>query len=139
VSGELATETRTLLGYGPQGDHDPNGPFSPAQLTRLDEALTLSSAESGIPFSVYIGELAVPTRAGAEKLFSKLSDDAVLIAVSPSQRSLHIVTGAKSSQRLPNRACALAALTIRASLTQGDIVGGLVNGLRQLSDAAGTV
>lgn len=136
MSGELATDTRTTLGYGPKGASDPTAPFNHTQLTRLDEALTLASAESGIPFSAYVGELSVPTRAAAEELFTQLSDDAVLIAVSPAQRNVHVVTGAKSSQRLPNRACALAALTMRASFSQGDIVGGLVNGLRQLAEAA---
>src|SRR5438270_14059520 len=45
-------------------------------------------------------------------------------------RSLHIVTGPESSKRLPNRACALAALAMRASFTNGDLTGGLVTGLR---------
>ena len=42
---------------------------------------------------------------------------------------LHIVTGNESAARLPNRACALAALAMRASFTNGDLIGGIVNGL----------
>ena len=30
-------------------------PFTPVQLTRLDEALTLASRDSGLRFSVYLG------------------------------------------------------------------------------------
>ena len=44
----------------------------------------------------------------------------------------------ESAKRLPNRACALAALTMRASFSNGDLTGGIVNGLRMLADSAGT-
>jgi hypothetical protein len=115
------------------------GPFTPRQLSRLDEALTLSSRETGIEFSVYVGKLEEPTREHAERLHSGLPRpaDGVLLAVSPEQRVLHIVTGEHSSRRLPDRACALAALSMRASLSVGDLIGALVNGLRMLSDQAG--
>ena len=115
-------------------------PFSSVQLSRLDEALTLSSRETGLDFSVYVGALEEPTREFAEHLHLGLGDKApngVLVAVSPGQRVLHIVTGEQSSRRLPDRSCALAALSMRASLSVGDLVGALVNGLRMLSDQAG--
>jgi hypothetical protein len=140
VSGEHAT-TSTPLGFGPTASSGaPNQPFNPRQLARIDEALTLSSAESGLTFSVYVGELAEPSRASAEALFEKLAGEApeaVLVAVSPGQRILHIVTGTASAQRLPNRSCALAALGMRASFSNGDLTGGIVTGLRMLSDSAG--
>jgi hypothetical protein len=115
------------------------GPFTPRQLSRLDEALTLSSRESGLDFSVWVGELEEPTREHAERLHAGLPRpaDGVLLAVSPGQRVLHIVTGEHSSRRLPDRSAALAALSMRASLSVGDLVGALVNGLRMLSDQAG--
>lgn len=124
---------------GPVGhDLSENG-FTARQLSRLDEALTLSSRESGLVFSLYVGELTAPTRAHAEALFERLTDNSVLLAVSPAQRNLHIVTGPNSAKRLPNRACALAALAMRASFSNGDLVGGIVTGLRMLADSAGTV
>jgi len=136
VSGEVSS-TRTQLQYGPVGTSSTSAPFTSRQLTRLDEALTLSSRETGLVFAVYVGELKDPPRAHAEALFERLTDDAVLIAVSPGQRVLHIVTGPESSKRLPNRACALAALSMRASFSNGELVGGLVAGLRMLADSAG--
>lgn len=136
MSGEVAVSS-TAVQHGPRGhDVDERG-FTPRQLARLDEALTLSSRESGLGFSVYVGELQAPTRAHAEALFEKLTDDAVLVAISPGQRVLHVVTGPGSAVRLPNRACALAALAMRASFTNGDLVGGIVTGLRMLADSAG--
>lgn len=138
MSGEISTTSRAALQYGPQpAKHDQ--PFTASQLTRLDEALTLSSRETGLAFSVYVGDLTPPGRAHAEALFERLSDSAVLLAVSPGQRNLHIVTGPESAKRLPNRACALAALAMRAAFTNGDLTGGLVTGLRMLADSAGNL
>jgi hypothetical protein len=138
VSGELSTRKTQELQHGPQGPASAGGPFTTRQLSRLDEALTLSSRETGLTFSVYVGEFQAPMRAHAEALFEKLDDASVLVAVSPGQRALHIVTGPESSKRLPNRACALAALAMRASFANGDLTGGLVTGLRMLADSAGT-
>lgn len=129
------------LAHGPTAGRDEaKQAFSTRQLGRIDEALTLSSRETGLTFSIYVGELAEPTRATAESLFEKLAteaDGAVLVAVSPGQRRLHVVTGETSAARLPNRACALAALGMRAAFVNGDLTGGIVTGLRMLADAAG--
>lgn len=142
MSGEVEARTARAenhLQNGPLGSERPDSPFTSRQLARLDEALTLSSRECGLTFSVYVGEFEAPSRAHAERLFERLTPSAVLLAVSPGQRVMHIVTGEESAQRLPNRACALAALTMRASFTNGDLTGGIVNGLRMLADAAGRV
>ncbi len=129
---EVSDRSSVVVGRSP-------GPFTPRQLSRLDEALTLSSRETALSFSVYVGAFEEPTREHAERLHAKLPRPAegVLIAVSPQQRVLHIVTGEQSTRRLPDRACSLAALSMRASLSVGDLVGALVNGLRMLSDQAG--
>ena len=137
----MSGEARQLdaVGSGPQGLHGAHG-FTARQLTRIDEALTLSSRESGLTFSLYVGELADPSRASAEALFDRLAarvDAPVLVAVSPGQRLLQIVTGDVSARRVPNRSCALAALSMRAAFASGDLTGGIVTGLRMLADAAG--
>ena len=115
-------------------------PFKPAQLSRIDEALTLASHETGLLFSVYVGPLGSDPRARAEQLFGRLAGQhnaPVLLAVSPAERKLEIVTGGDSARRIPNRIAGLAALAMRASFTAGDLTGGIVSGLRQLADAAG--
>jgi hypothetical protein len=139
VSGELVVTSE--VGYGSSGKSGAHG-FTARQLARIDEALTLSSRESGLTFSVYVGELAAPTRDTANALFSELaakSTAPLLVAVSPGQRVLQIVTGRESAARIPNKSCALAALSMRASFSAGDLTGGIVTGLRMLSDAAGRV
>ncbi|NEK87219.1 DUF5130 family protein [Blastococcus saxobsidens] len=114
--------------------------FSFRELARLDEALTMSSRETGLHFTLYVGELRTPTRTHAEELHARSGahpTDSVLIAVSPGQRVVEVVTGAGAARRLPDRACALAVLSMTSSFSSGDLVGGIVNGLRQLSDQAG--
>jgi Domain of unknown function (DUF5130) len=140
VSGEISPQRPAQLASGPTPPAQLNsGAFTARQLARIDEALTLSSRETGLTFSLYVGALADPARATAENLFSKLGEfqEPVLVAVSPGQRVLHIVTGEISAKRLPNRSCALAALGMRASFSSGDLTGGIVTGLRMLADAAG--
>lgn len=140
MSGEVqahgVTHTQPLQ-YGPRPQRL-DEPFTPRQLARIDDALTLSSRETGLDFSVYVGGLDSPTRAHAEALFEKLGDNSVLLAVSPGQRVLHIVTGPGSAPRVPNRACALAALAMRGQFTSGELTAGIVAGLRMLADSAGT-
>jgi hypothetical protein len=114
--------------------------FSYQDLARLDEALTMSSRETGLRFTLYVGDLGTDTRATAEGLHARAGGDtsnSVLVAVSPGQRVLEIVTGSAAARRLPDRACALAVLSMTSRLGSGDLVGAIVNGLRQLSDAAG--
>ena len=58
--------------------------FTYSELARLDEALTMSSRETGLRFTLYIGDLGKPTRVTAEDLHARSGGhpyDAVLIAV----------------------------------------------------------
>ena len=142
MSGEVAAVDRTPVQNGPVGSHAVSGPFTPAQLARIDNALTLSSEDSGLTFSVFVGDLGSASRDAAEGHFSSLAATAanpVLIALSPDQKVVHVVTGEQSAQRLPNRACALAVLAMRSSFANGDLTGGIVTGLRMLADSAGRI
>ncbi|MEU3624066.1 DUF5130 domain-containing protein [Amycolatopsis coloradensis] len=123
--------------YEPAG---PISPFSTQQLARLDEALTLASRETGLDFSVYLGDLGEDTRVTAEGLLASTDDpaDSVVVAVSPGQRVIEIVTGSQAKHRLPDRGAKLAVASMVASFKEGDLVGGLVNALRMLSDQAGS-
>jgi hypothetical protein len=121
-------------------DETRSGPVSFRDLARIDEALTMSSRETGLWITLYVGDLGSDTRGTAEALHARSGQDtahSVLVAVSPGQRVLEIVTGSAAARRLPDRACALAVLSMTGRLGSGDLVGAIVNGLRQLSDAAG--
>jgi hypothetical protein len=116
-----------------------DGPFTTRQLLRLDEALRVADQQTGLTFSVYIGELEEPTRETAEALHRRLDGaaTAVLIAVSPNQRVLEIVTGPDARRRISDRDAKLAALSMAASYAGGDLAGGVLAGIDQLASHAG--
>ena len=147
TAGELghAAETEheqplTTLDH-PGGDTDAvaDGPFSTRQLLRLDEALRSADQQTGLIFSVYIGELDPPTRESAEKLHKQIddADHAILIAVSPNQRKLEIVTGNEARKRISGRDAKLAGLSMAAAFAGGDLAGGILSGIDQLASHAG--
>src|SRR5699024_10647166 len=76
-------------------------PFTPVQLTRLDEALTLASRHSGLRFSVDVGDVGARPTDTAQRLHGQTdgSDEAVLVAVSPEQRVVEVVTGSDARVR----------------------------------------
>jgi hypothetical protein len=121
------------------GDAVADGPFTTRQLLRLDEALRVADQQTGLTFSVYIGELEVPTRAHAEALHKQIegADRAVLIAVSPNQRRLEIVTGNQARKRISDRDAKLAGLSMAAAFAGGDLAGGVLAGIDQLATHAG--
>lgn len=157
ATGELVEKTNVDLAYGEA--LTANGrisaarrivpaplhvPFNQSELARLDEALTLSSRETGLSFSVYLGDPTQDSTAdfseAAKKLHATIGSaaaDAVLIVVSPQHRMLEVVTGERAHRRLADRACKLAVMSMVASFKEGDLIGGLISGLRMLCDQAG--
>ncbi|MGI5125207.1 DUF5130 family protein [Pseudonocardia sp. CA-107938] len=114
-------------------------PFSPSQLSRLDDALTMASRETGLLFSLYLGDLGPDTAGRAAQLHDQLENptDAVLVAVSPDQRIVEVVTGPEARLRLPDRGAKLAVMSMIASFKEDDLHGGLLSGLRMLAEQAG--
>jgi hypothetical protein len=152
TSGELATTYgRATDGHAADGlvetGHAPstwhpevlNGPLTTRGLLRVDEALRIADRSTGLTFSVYVGDLQEPVREDAQAMHSKLTDpdSCVLIAISPNQRVLEIVTGAAARRRVLDRDAKLAALSMSASFAGGDLAGGIVAGLAQLAEHAG--
>ena len=115
-------------------------PFTPVQLSRLDEALTLAGRETGLLFTLWIGALGPRSRERAEELHASLGDsaaEAVVVAVSPGERVVEVVTGAESSRRIDDRGAKLAVMSMVASFKESDLVGGIVEGVTMLADQAG--
>ncbi|MFL6239251.1 MAG: DUF5130 family protein [Actinomycetes bacterium] len=112
--------------------------FTPRQIDEMVRAAQQASAQSGLRFSVYIGQSESDPRVYAERLLAALGDDAatsVLVLVDPSSRRLEIVTGQTATKRLDDRACGLATLSMTSAFSGGELVGGVVNGLRMLGDS----
>ena len=107
------------------------GPFTPRQLSRLDEALTLSSRETGLGFSVWWASWSEPTREHAERLHAGLPHpaDGVLLAVSPGQRVLRDRhRRALGPPAAGPRGRAGRAVDARPRSPVGDLVGGWSTG-----------
>ncbi|GGM06912.1 DUF5130 family protein [Nakamurella endophytica] len=128
---------------GPQGFADL--PFDAQQLDLLDGVIAEAEQTTGLRFSVYLGEMdagAGDTRAFAVDLLRGLGHDApaaVLLAVSPGQRAVEIVTGALAARRISDRAARLAVISVVSSAKDGDLLGALTNGVRTLADQAGAL
>lgn len=115
------------------------GPFDVRELLHLDEALAAAERDGGgLHYSVYVGPLDDPVREAAEKLHDKLADPdrSVLIAVSPEQRQLEIVTGRIAQEKIPNRSAALVVFSMEAAFGAGQLSGGIITGLRMLAETA---
>jgi len=117
--------------------------FTTGQVERLDHAAAVAGEQSGLLFSIVIGPAEGDGREDAERLLAGVVDGravgAVLVLVDPGARRLEIVTNAIARRRVDDQACALAALSMTTSFTVGDLVGGVVTGLRMLAEAAGSV
>jgi uncharacterized membrane protein YgcG len=119
----------------------PSGePFSDAQVREVSRACSTASQECGLHYSVYVGPVEGDVRDHAERLHAALGAHAstgVLVLVAPGDRQLEIVTGKESGRRLSDRSCALAALSMTTAFSGGDLVGGIVTGLRMMAESAG--
>lgn len=143
--GEVVTSTPLAADWqeppsGPLGDAAL--PLSSAQLELLDDVIFEAERITGLRYSVYLGDLGPDTRNMAEGLVKGLGADGpytVLLAVSPGQRIVEVVTGAEAAQRVSDRSARLAVLSVVAACADGDISGALVNGVRMLADQAGVL
>lgn len=115
-----------------------------AQQERIEHAVSQCRAHHGLDVSVVVGDLQVTDlsgfRAAAEQLHAALGERAhaaVLLVVAPGQRRVEVVTGPAARRRVPDRVAALAVLSMTTAFAGGDLTGGIVDGLRQMADAAG--
>ena len=65
--------------------------------------------------------------------------DGVLVAISPAQRVVEVVTGSVARLRISDRAARLAVLNVVSAAGNGDLHGALINAVRTLADQAGTL
>ncbi|MGQ0465533.1 MAG: DUF5130 family protein [Sporichthyaceae bacterium] len=113
--------------------------FSPAQREEIARAIGRAERQSGLNFSLYVGPAEGPARAYAKKRHAELGAEAaesVLIFVDPASRALEIVTGSRAKRWLNDRSCGLATLTMTSHFAQGNLIGGIVQGVQQLAEHA---
>jgi uncharacterized membrane protein YgcG len=113
--------------------------FSASQVQAIERAIAQAFAESGLRFSVFVGDPDGDLREQGRQLLGALgpqADEAVVVVIDPAQRRLEILTGAKAARYLDDRATALGAMSMTSSFTAGDLAGGIVAGLHTLSEHA---
>ena len=118
--------------------------LSVSQQERIEHTVSLCRSENGLDVSVLVGDLnlsdGVDFRTAAETLHAALGErahSAVLVVVAPGQRKVEIVSGPLARRRVPDRVAALAVLSMTSAFGGGDLTGGIVDGVRQMADAAG--
>jgi hypothetical protein len=114
--------------------------FTHEQQDDIERVIEIAESETGLRFSVFVGDVDGDIRDAAEAkhaTFGAAAAQTVLIVISPGDRLLEIVTGEAAARRLSDRACALAALSMTTSFAGGDLAGGIVTGVRMLAEAAG--
>ena len=112
--------------------------LAPRDQRQLERAVEVAEQLSRLTFSVYVGSTEERPRSYAEQLHAQLDrpEDSVLVVCDPDARALEIVTGVRARRVLDDFDCRLAAASMRTSFQAGDLLGGLVNGVQQLGQAA---
>lgn len=115
--------------------------FSERQEREISRALRQVSTDTGANFSVFVGQPDRDLRSYAQAAHAALGPDlareSVLIFIAPEQRRVEIVTGSGLRNRVTDRDCALAALSMSSSFAGGDLAGGILTGIRMLAQHAG--
>ncbi|MCB0931561.1 MAG: DUF5130 family protein [Mycobacterium sp.] len=128
-SGRISVATELLLSPPPY-------PFATMDLISLDDTLTYASRQSKARFAVYIGDLGPDAAGRAREILAEVptANNAVLLAVSPNQRSIEVVYGADVSGRGAESAAALGLSAAASSFRAGDnLIDGLISAIRVMS------
>jgi hypothetical protein len=133
--GWALTSSGRLSGVTEPGELSLHYPFPTKDLVTLDIALKYGSRGAKARFAVYIGDLGADTAATARSLLAKVPtpDNAVLLAVSPDQHAIEVVYGSKVKGRGIEEAAPLGVSAAAASFKEGNLIDGLISGIRVLS------
>lgn len=112
--------------------------FTARERYDIDKAVRDAETVCRYEFSVYVGAADEEALPFARRLHAAMTapDRSVLIVVDPSARILEIVTGAEVRRDLDDAEVHLAALEMQSAFAAGDLVGGIVRGVRMLAEHA---
>lgn len=133
--GSVITASGRVSGVTEPGALSVHYPFPTKELVVLDNALKYGSRVAKARFAVYIGDLGVDTAATARDILAKVPtpDNAVLLAVSPNQKVIEVVYGAKVKGRGIEESAPLGVSAAAASFKEGNLIDGLISGIRVLA------
>lgn len=133
--GSVVTSSGRVSGVTEPGELSVNYPFPNLDLVVLDNALKYGSRYAKARFAVYIGDLGADTATTARALLAKVPtpDNAVLLAVSPDQKAIEVVYGSEVRGRGIEESAPLGVSAAAASFKEGNLIDGLISGVRVLS------
>lgn len=133
--GSAMTASGRISGVTEPGELSVHYPFPTRELVVLDNALKYGSRAAAARFAVYIGDLGADTAATARDILAKVPtpDNAVLLAVSPDQKAIEVVYGSKVKGRGIEEAAPLGVSAAAASFREGNLIDGLISGIRVLA------
>lgn len=133
--GYAVTSSGRVSGVTEPGELSVHYPFPIKDLVILDNALKYGSRAARARFAVYIGDLGADPAATAREILAKVPtpDNAVLLAVSPNQKAIEVVYGAEVKGRGIEASAPLGVSAAAASFKEGNLIDGLVSGIRVLS------
>jgi hypothetical protein len=133
--GWAVTASGRLSGVTDTGQRPGQYPFPKMDLVELDEALTAATRQSRARFAVYIGDLGAETAVRAREILAGVPtpDNAVLLAVSPSQHSIELAYGADVRGRGVESAGPRGVSAAAASFKEGNLIGGLIDAVRVIA------
>jgi uncharacterized membrane protein YgcG len=114
------------------------GEFTAGERHEIDRAIRAAEQASRFEFSVFVGRAQGSPREFAQRLHAAAvaPDRSVLVMVDPTDRALEVVTGAEVRRHLSDREVELAVLEMQSAFAEGDLLGGLKNGIGQLAEHA---
>ncbi|UXA16485.1 DUF5130 domain-containing protein [Mycobacterium sp. SMC-4] len=133
--GAVVTTSGRISAVTEPGELSVHYPFPKMDLVVLDNALKFGSRAAKARFAVYIGDLGADTAATAREILARVPtpDNAVLLAVSPNQRAIEVVYGSEVKGRGIEDAAPLGVSAAAASFKDGNLIDGLISGVRVLS------
>ncbi|MGE2835082.1 DUF5130 domain-containing protein [Mycobacterium sp. SMC-4] len=133
--GAVVTTSGRISAVTEPGELSVHYPFPTKDLVMLDNALKFGSRAARARFAVYIGDLGADTAATAREILARVPtpENAVLLAVSPNQRAIEVVYGSEVKGRGIEEAAPLGVSAAAASFKEGNLIDGLISGVRVLS------
>ena len=112
--------------------------FSNAERQAIDTTIRRSEQLCRFEFSVFVGRVEGEPRSFATRLHNTLTAPArtILILVDPDSRLLEIVTGADVRRKVSDAEIELAATAMQALFAEGDLAGGVRQGISQIAEHA---
>ncbi len=133
--GFVITSSGRISGVTEPGEASVDYPFPAIDLVTLDDALSRGTRASRARMAVYIGDLGADPAARAREILAHVPtpNDAVLLAVSPDQHVIEVAYGAGVRGRGAESSAPLGVAAAASAFKEGNLIDGLVSGVRVLS------